>query len=135
MMKEDDEQPCMTSCPLDCPTQPISAKMSSTHKANVAAEKCTNGDTEDLCHTNVENAPWLAIDFGQSVHVKSVTIYNRKNCWCANRTRNAEVRVTDVLPADGSKMFTGGQLLGTFEGPGTDGQVIHIQGVKTLMGR
>jgi hypothetical protein len=102
------------------------------------ATNCINGETEshnsNMCHTQTENAPWLALDFGTSVDVKSVTVYNRKDC-CGDRFSNAEVRVTDVLPTDGSNMFTGGQLLGTFKGPGTNGQVIHIQGEKVLQGR
>jgi hypothetical protein len=108
--------------------------MSSTYSDSeeLPAANCIDGDTNNLCHSQgAENAPWLAINFGQSVDVKSVTIYNRIGY--EGRFRNAEVRVTDDLPADGSVMFTGGQLLGTFEGPGP--QVIHIQGVTDLRGR
>jgi hypothetical protein len=116
--------------------------MSTTYSIRVA-ENCINGDTEhgqnwdsNLCCTNTENTPWLAIDFGQSVDVKSVTIYNRKEVAAkAARFRNAEVRVTDILPVDGSVMFTGGKLLGTFTGPGTSSQVIHIHGLTGIQGR
>jgi hypothetical protein len=124
------------------------AKMSSTYKDSAyqagafQAENCINGDMEsssvsNMCHTTLENAPWLAIDFGQVVEVTSITIYNRKDDrWATgDRFRNAEVRVTDVLPTDGSEMFTGGQLLHAFKGPGTNGQVIQIQGEKDLRGR
>ena len=34
------------------------------------------------------------------------------------------------LPASGEEMFTGGKLLGQFDGPATDGQNISIQGDK-----
>jgi hypothetical protein len=99
------------------------------------AEKCIDGDTEsDMCHTKDENAPWLAIEFSDQVDVLSVTIYNRKDC-CGDRFRNAEVRVTDVLPTDGTAMFTGGQLLSTFTGPAVDGQVILFKGQEYLRGR
>jgi hypothetical protein len=124
------------------------AMMSSTYEDSAYqadafyAENCINGNTEsasvsNMCHTTLENAPWLAIDFGQVDDVTRVTIYNRKDDkWgTGNRFRDAEVRVTDVLPADGSQMFTGGQLLDIFEGPGTSGQVIQIQGKKYLRGR
>jgi hypothetical protein len=87
-----------------------------------------------LCHTKNENAPWLALEFDCPVDVKSATIYNRESC-CGERFSNAEVRVTDTLPTDGTEMFTGGQLLGSFKGPGTNGQVIHIQGEEYLRGR
>ena len=34
------------------------------------------------------------------------------------------------LPASGEVMFTGGKLLGQFDGPAADGQYISIQGDK-----
>jgi hypothetical protein len=50
--------------------------------------------------------------------------------------KNVEVRVTDVLPTTTTEMFTGGQLLGSFPGPGTDGQVIPITAsVRPLRGQ
>jgi hypothetical protein len=119
---------------------PIGAQMSSSYENDAfPAENCINGDKQSyggMCHTEVETAPWLALDFGEQVVVKSVTIYNRNDgCTCADRFRNAEVRVTDMLPTDGTEMFTGGQLLGDFTGPGTIGQVIPFQGEKYLRGR
>jgi hypothetical protein len=113
--------------------------MSST-AGSFSASNCINGDTSgnelttNMCHTKSENAPWLALEFDLPVDVKSVTIYNRKDC-CGGRFSNAEVRVTDTLPTDGSQMFTGGRLLGSFQGPGTDGQIIQIQGEEYLRGR
>ena len=41
--------------------------------------------------------------------------------------KNVEVRISDELPADGESMFTGGLLLGTYEGPGTKGESIEIE--------
>ena len=39
-----------------------------------------------------------------------------------------QVRVSDQLPASGQQMFTGGRLLGRFEGPAENGQKISITG-------
>ena len=53
-------------------------------------------------------------------------IVNRINC-CHAWTKNLEVRLTNELPADGKSLFTGGHLLGKFDGPGTKGQKIEIE--------
>ena len=36
-----------------------------------------------MCHTNEEPAPWIALDFGKTVVIKRVEIFNRvKGPWC-----------------------------------------------------
>merc|ERR1719234_1040961 len=126
---------------------PVKATMSSTFQ-NFEAALCIDGDTESpennpsgfvdgrphICHSNEEPAPWIALDFGTRVTVQRVEIFNRKNC-CGHRTRNVEVRVTDQLPTSGQQMFTGGSLLGRFEGTAENGQEISIQGKQALTGR
>ena len=71
--------------------------------------------------------PWLALDYGEGVEVsvEKVVIYNRPAIGA--RTRNIEVQISDELPALATSKFTSGQLLGTFTGPASDGQVIEIQ--------
>ena len=91
----------------------------------------SDGANADFCHTENEPTPWLAIDYGTTVTVQKVEIFNRRQC-CGDRTQNVEVRIADVLPASGSQMFTGGILLGRFVGPGSDGQLITISGEKLL---
>ena len=59
--------------------------------------------------------------------VTRVDIYNRDDHY-GSRLRNVEVRLTDELPPSGDQMYTGGQLLGTFAGPGTPGQIIKVEG-------
>ena len=112
---------------------PYAASMSSLHRSGFEASKCINGDSttgtnSNLCHTagNGDRAPWLLLKFQDRVAVTRVVIYNRVNR--RSTTRNLEVRLTDELPTTGDRMYTGGQLLGTFEGPGTDGQVISVSG-------
>ena len=62
------------------------------------------------------------------MNVSRVDIYNRgDNANAAARTKNLEVRVTDELPTSDSQMYTEGQLLGTFQGPGTKGQIIRVE--------
>ena len=41
---------------------------------------------------------------------------------------NVEVRATDSLPTTVATMFTGGELLGTYAGPGTNGQSVTVVG-------
>ena len=38
------------------------------------------------------------------------------------------MRLTDELPTSEDQIFTGGQLLGAFSGPGTKGQIIRVEG-------
>ena len=103
------------------------------------AAKCIDGNTDgpdagwmdgeslDLCNTDDEHAPWLAIDYGTQVTVQRVELFIRMFC-CGERTRNVDVRVSNNLPTSGSQMFSGGTLLGHFAGPATDGQHITISG-------
>ena len=79
-----------------------------------------------MCHTEVEPAPWLAIDYGTSVTVRRVEIFNRDGF--GDRTRNVDVRISNELPSTGALMFSGGSLLGHFTGPAADGQKITISG-------
>ena len=114
--------------------QPVTAQMSSTHSPRTA-DRCIDGDTEsaanhdhtNLCHTQNEGLPWLAIDYGTPVTVKRVEIFNRDDC-CGDRTKNVDVRVAYELPTSASQIFSGGSLLGHFAGPGTDGQHIIVSG-------
>ena len=86
--------------------------------------------TSNLCQTDQnENAPWLALKFPEPVKVARVDIYNRGDSLSnAQRLKNVEVRLTDELPPSGDQMYTGGQLLGTFAGPGTNGQIVKVEG-------
>lgn len=112
-------------------------------------KKCIDGIIEtpanfwdpnySLCHTDVERAPWLAIDYGEkaAVSVEKVVLYNRKDC-CYARTRNVEIWLANQIPTTGDEKFSGGQLLGTFHGSATRGQriVIHSrQGWENKSGR
>ena len=111
--------------------------MSSTYHEGNGPDKCIDGITDgpdshpgDLCHTNHEQAPWLALDFGEElrVSVDKVFLYNRIDSTDKGfRARNIEIRLSDELPTSASSMFTGGDLLGTFAGPGTSGQMILIE--------
>ena len=86
---------------------------------------------DDMCHTHCKkNSPWLALEFLEPVKVTRVDIYNRgdKCGRCAARTKNLEVRLADELPTSEDQMFTGGQLLGAFLGPGKKGQIIRVEG-------
>ena len=95
---------------------------------------CIDGNTEgpakegNMCHSEGERSPWLAIDYGATVLVKRVEIFNRDGYCCGKRTKNVDVRVADELPTSASQMFSGGYLLGHFTGPATNGEHIIISG-------
>ena len=96
-------------------------------------EGATYGKANTMCHTNnggkkSDPFPWFAIDYGKGVKVsvEKVIIANRVKC-CGHRTLNVEVRLTDELPTDGKSKLTSGQLVGTFEGPGKNGQKIEVK--------
>ena len=115
----------------------VSAKLPSTWPG-FPASKCIDGDTStwyNMCHTkgqSHETRPWLAIDYGTSVTVERVKIFNRDDC-CGDRTRNVEVRISNELPTSSSQMFSGGSLLGTFPGPAINGQNFEISGEKGFL--
>ena len=112
---------------------PISAHLSTTYGTHgkFDGNKCIDGiptRSGSLCHSKKELAPWLALDYGKDarVSVEKVVLFNRADgSW--HRTRNVEVRLTNELPTSGKNVFTGGELLGTFKGPGTKGQQIEIE--------
>ena len=107
----------------------MTATQSSTFNEEYASN-CIDGHTSSglpMCHTKKETAPWIAIDYGTSVTVQRVEIFNRVGC-CGQRTRNVDVRISDELPTSGRQMFSGGSLLGHFSGPASNGQHIIISG-------
>ena len=108
---------------------PNNAHMSTVY-GNMEATRCIDGDKtgDEVCHSNCqENAPWLALEFVEgTVEVTRVDIYNKnKN---GAKTKNLEVRLTNELPTSGDQMYTGGELLGTFAGPGGNGEIIKVEG-------
>ena len=123
--------------------EPVTATLSSTlgNNADFGAGKCIDGNTEgpdeglsdganaDFCHTNDEPMPWIALDYGTTVNVQRVNIFNRR----ANngqRTRNIYVRISNEIPTSASEIFSGGKLLGNFPGTASNGQQITISGHK-----
>ena len=116
--------------------EPVAAFQSSRPIKRRGPEKCIDGVTEspenfwdpNLCATNTEKAPWLAIDYGKDakVSVAEVVLYNREDC-CHKRTRNVKIWLADEIPTSGAEKFSGGKLIGTFAGPGMPGQRIVIQ--------
>ena len=110
--------------------------MSSVYSTTYAATKCIDGitTTPSLCHTRdyTHPAPWLALEFPEQVIVARVDIYNRVNN-AASRFRNVEVRLINQLPTSDSQMYTGGELLGTFKGPGTSAEkIIRVEGAAKI---
>ena len=112
--------------------EPVTAILSSTYSKSFGAANCIDGNTKSgqVCASHEENAPWLAIDYGSEFFIERVEIFNRNGA--GGRTRNVNVRISDELPTSGSKMFSGGSLLGHFDGPATNGQHIVISGEEQI---
>ena len=134
--------------------EPVAAFQSSRplnpiNRKRLGPEKCIDGVIDNpenfwdpnfsLCATYTEKAPWLAIDYGKDakVSVAEVVLFNREDC-CHKRTRNVEIWLADEIPTSGAEKFSGGNLIGTFAGPGTPGERIVIpsqQGWEKISGR
>ena len=61
------------------------------------------------------------------MNVQRVDIFNRRGKW-GKRTEKVEVRISDQLPTSSKEKFSGGTLLGTFEGTGANPQHIVVSG-------
>ena len=121
---------------------PVNATQSSVWGHNdvdqFGAGNCIDGGTCNdnsphglyaICHTDKVAAPWIAIDYGTSVTVQRVEIFNIGTRY-GLRTRNLDIRISDELPTSADQMFSGGHLLGHFAGPATRSQHITISGQK-----
>ena len=125
--------------------RPIAASLSNEESKSNAADKCIDGiqesDEDNICQSRDQLAPWLAMDFGEGyeVAVESVFLYSTRDGNGFDRTSNVEIRISDKLPTTGGEEeFTGGELLGTFEGPATRKQTVSIvtkEGWKKKFGR
>ena len=76
--------------------RPAAALMSSTYNDNNNAGKCIDGITDgsNMCLTENDMAPWLALDFGEGVRVsvEKVVLHNMNgDDNMAVRTRNVEI--------------------------------------------
>ena len=58
--------------------------------------------------------------------IERVLLYNREDS-AAARTKNVEVRLSNELPTSSSSMYSGGFLLGTFQGPAVPSQIVEIK--------
>ena len=61
------------------------------------------------------------------MNVQRVDIFNRRGKW-GKRTQKVEVRISDQLPSSSEEKFSGGTLLGNFEGTGANPQHIVVSG-------
>ena len=99
--------------------------------------QCIDGATDNFCHTApvpTEPYPWIAVDLGSYKAVKKFLIYNRAGC-CGDDLRDLEVRVSNTMPGSASEIFTGGSLLGNYDGWGNTRQVITVAKDVESLGR
>ena len=98
--------------------------------------QCIDNSTETFCHSAqvpTDLHPWLALDLGGSRAVRKVQIFNRAE-W-GDDLRDVEVRVSDTKPTTAEEVFSGGLLLGNYDGWASSGQVITIEKMLASMGR
>ena len=74
----------------------------------------SEGQTGDLCQTDHEEAPWLALDFGSEVSesVPKVVLANSLDSNIVARTMNVNVWLGNVLPTSEAILFESGNFLG-----------------------
>ena len=90
------------------------------------ADRCIDGHIDNFCHTtNHHPFPWLAMEYVGSITVVNIKIYNRNDC-CGDKTKDLEVYVSNTLPHTAQERFPEGNKLGSFKGPGTNGEVIEL---------
>ena len=94
-------------------------------------ELCIDKDPGSICHslTTSESHPWLAIELHTETMVRRVVITNRRDC-CGDRMRKVKVFVSQALPEYSDRYMRSSEaiLFGIFEGPGTDGQIVKLDG-------
>jgi len=119
---------------------PVSVKMSSVWTGqhgiwtSLPGELCIDNNKDTKCHTKGgESCPWVAVEIPRS-RVQQVKITNRVDC-CGDRTKDINVYVGDTLPTSSRLPYRQGNLLGTFRGPGEEGQVIPFDNPEGLEGR
>lgn len=145
------------ACTVVSQLTPTRATMSSTINSGVDGRYCIDGNITTFCQTaikrierkamphggghggvtpdrfrfvNLENQPWIALDFVTKVIVQKVVLINRQDAY-GNRTRDVTVRVSDVKPIRDPKRedveFKRGFLLGRWKKIGKNGENITIQ--------
>jgi len=100
--------------------------------AERAVDGITNGMYWDLScqHTAYQDAPWWAIDLGESTAVTSVVAYNRIDC-CSERTNGLTVLVSDTRLAD-SDTTTPGEHISTLTDANSCGSIATSSPVMSL---
>jgi len=118
---------------------PLEIQMSSVwtgqhhHFTELPGSLCHDNNLDTKCHTKGgETRPWVAIEIPRS-KVQKVKITNRRDC-CGDRTKDMKIWVGDRLPITAHFEYSGGALLGTFKGPGKNGEVIERSSEEGLIG-
>jgi len=128
--------PSVTTKSAETPTPeiaPLEAKQSSKFGSD-HAYYCIDGDTTSnkICSTRGgESYPWITVVIPRSI-VRKVRITNRNSY--GDRMKNMKIWVGKELPSTTKVEYTGGALLGTFSGPGTNGQVVEMTSKTEVKG-
>ena len=78
--------------------------------------------------------PWVQLELQPGSVVHGVKITNRVNC-CGERLSDVEVRVGDErVTVQSQQGLSSNKLCGTFDGPGTNGEVVRIDCTEPISG-
>merc|ERR1711874_328911 len=106
----------------ECGIYPSANAQLSTVHSNYPVENCLDGNPSTFCQNKEsEQNPFLVLEYDSVISVREVVVTNRADC-CGERTKNMFVTVTDKMPVQGA--IAEGEILGSFTGPGNNGQVI-----------
>merc|ERR1711874_372942 len=116
---------------VKCPAPPCTSvteanvQLSTDHSSRrYLGKNCVDGDPSTFCHNKgSEQNPFLVLEYDSPVSVPEVVVTNRN--MYGERTKNMFVTVTNKKPVKGK--IAEGEILGSFTGPGTNGQVITIK--------
>ena len=78
--------------------------------------------------------PWVKLELQPGSVVYGAKITNRVNC-CGERLSDVEVRVGDeTVTVQNQHGLSSNKLCGTFDGPGTNGEVVRIECSEPISG-
>merc|ERR1711962_172271 len=121
---------------------PIEVRMSSIYPHvwnghNLTGDNCMDGSLEEwsICHTAVdgtEKYPWLVLVIPRST-VYGLKITNRRDGG-GELMKNMKIWVGSQFPSSTDEEYSGESLLGTYTGPGTNGEVLYIYSEEGRIG-
>ena len=102
----------------------------SVHVSPVVPSYCFYQNPK-FCATTIDGSgsAWISLNFEEIMTFVSVKVTLRADC-CSELTKNIFIYGTETLPSTVSTIQTG-QRFGFYMGPGSNGEIIEIEGLST----